>query len=90
MGKIQVLGYFDHDYDWSQEEKEGETKEGGESANGGGQKRKHHSQFYKNGTECDLTGQYRKAEVKVRKGRSSIRRAKERFSPTFIPVHLRS
>ena len=49
-----VLGYFDNDYKWVN---------GGE---GSRQKRgRYHSQFYANGSKCDLTGDLRSVEIKV-------------------------
>ncbi|XP_059082809.1 protein OS-9-like [Tigriopus californicus] len=49
-GKIMSLGQYDHDYEW----KEGEGVAG----------LKHHSQFYLNGSACDLTGSLRQTEVR--------------------------
>ena len=53
-GKIVVLGNYDHDQDWS------ETQKSSKDAKVG-----HHSQYYTNGTLCDLTGGYRKTEIRV-------------------------
>ena len=53
-GKILVLGNYDHDQEWS------ETQKSSKDAKVG-----HHSQYYTNGTLCDLTGGYRKAEIRV-------------------------
>jgi len=52
-GKILVLGNYDHEQDWSETRKD--------SKNG---KVTHHSQYYTNGTVCDLTGGYRKSEIR--------------------------
>ena len=49
-----MLGHYDHDQDWS------ETPKSSKDA-----KVPHHSQFYTNGTICDLTGGYRKTEIRV-------------------------
>ena len=60
-GKILVLGNYDHDQEWS------ETQKSSKDA-----KVSHHSQYYTNGTLCDLTGGYRKAEIRVREERRSL------------------
>ena len=49
------LGRYDHDYEWN------ETTEA-EKANG--LAHSHHSQFYTNGSLCDLTGKLRRTEVR--------------------------
>jgi len=53
-GAILVLGYYDHDQDWSNS---GQNR----PAN---KKFSHHSQFFTNGSLCDLTNELRKAEVR--------------------------
>ena len=60
---IMVLGFYDHDKEWTEEEEELENK-----ASGGdpGKIVKHHSQMYSNGSKCDLTGNLRHTEVRVR------------------------
>ena len=58
MGKTSVLGKFESDYDWAQDD--------GRSRNA---KQRFHSQTYVNGSECDLTGRPRSAEVRVSRGR---------------------
>ena len=59
-GKILNLGSYNNDYEWPEEE-----ASSGAGASGLGDDPKHPSQFYANGTECDLTGNMRKTEVKV-------------------------
>jgi hypothetical protein len=53
---IEILGNFDSDFDWGDSDSEGHSSGVGT--------RKYHSQFYRNGTECDLTGQFRRSEVR--------------------------
>ncbi len=73
-GKILNLGTYNNDYEWPEEDGGGGTGGGtggvgvgvGVGEDGSGPDPKHHSQFYANGTECDLTGNMRKTEVKVR------------------------
>ncbi len=55
---IQILGHYDSDYDWQSENGGGIPEEEIVGA------RKYHSQFYTNGTKCDLTGHFRRAEVR--------------------------
>ena len=52
LGKILNLGEYSHDHEWREEDRLNDALT-------------YHSQFYTNGTECDLTGSYRKTEVKV-------------------------
>lgn len=54
-GAIMSLGKYDHDYEWNSEKKESATE---------GIVQSHHSQFYTNGSVCDLTGKLRKSEVR--------------------------
>ncbi len=62
-GKILNLGMYNNDYEWPEES--GKEGMGSASSTSSDPTPKHHSQFYTNGTECDLTGNMRKTEVKV-------------------------
>ena len=53
VGKTLTLGLYSHDHEWREEDRLNDAL-------------KYHSQFYTNGTECDLTGSYRKTDVKVK------------------------
>jgi hypothetical protein len=57
-----VLGIYDHDQDWSGEDEEEEKSPTGEPIP---RLRKHHTQMYTNGSQCDLTGQLRATEIRV-------------------------
>ena len=53
-----ILGHYDHDLEWPLI-KEGDAEDPATAL-------RHHKQFYANGTKCDLTGDLRKTEVRVR------------------------
>jgi hypothetical protein len=53
-----VLGYYDHDLEWP-ESNPGESEDEMQAT------LRHHKQFYTNGSKCDLTGDFRKTEVRV-------------------------
>lgn len=58
-GNTLLLGLYDYDYNWTKTlegEKERETKVS----------RNYHSQYYVNGSKCDLTGELRKSEVRFK------------------------
>ncbi|XP_054721750.1 protein OS-9-like isoform X3 [Uloborus diversus] len=55
IGQILTLGLYESDYDWNNETDLEKFKQ---------VKQKYHSQYYTNGTKCDLTGQPRNAEVR--------------------------
>lgn len=50
------LGFYESDFDWSNETSQDKFKHA---------KQKYHSQYYTNGTKCDLTGMPRNAEVRI-------------------------
>ena len=60
QGDTISLGKFDSDYDWSK------TEEWEASAKVKAKKQKHHSQYYVDGSKCDLTGEPRKTEVRFK------------------------
>ncbi len=70
-GNTIILGYYDHDTKY---EKEDDVLA-------------HHSQFFSNGSICDLTGQRRKAEVVVR---ATLTWLDFCFAQPRVSVHLRS
>jgi len=68
IGVTQILGHYDSDYEWNDGDKAMDqslpsTNVAAAAAAAAGQ-RKYHSQFYKNGSECDLTGHFRASEVR--------------------------
>jgi len=73
QGETISLGKFESDYDWSKTEaweasaasaKEASAWEASTKAKA--KKRKHHSQYYVDGSKCDLTGEPRKTEVRFK------------------------
>ena len=64
QGVELVLGKYESEYDWSSGGKGGADVTSGTGSNHNRLQR-FHSQFYSNGTKCDLTGEPRKAEVRV-------------------------
>ncbi|GIY34267.1 hypothetical protein CDAR_120661 [Caerostris darwini] len=56
IGQIITLGLYDSDYEWGNETDEEKFKH---------VKQRYHSQYYVNGTKCDLTGTPRTAEVRL-------------------------
>ncbi|GFY53858.1 protein OS-9 [Trichonephila inaurata madagascariensis] len=56
IGQVITLGLYDSDYDWSNDTDQEKFKH---------VKQRYHSQWYVNGTKCDLTGQPRTAEVRL-------------------------
>lgn len=60
QGETISLGKFESDYNWEK------TEEWEASTNTKLKKRKHHSQYYVNGSLCDLTGDSRKTEVRFK------------------------
>ena len=69
IGVIQILGHYDSDYEWDDgdaaiDQAHQQEMPSSAAAGLGQRERRYHSQFYKNGTECDLTGQMRSAEVR--------------------------
>ncbi len=60
-GNIVDLGRYNNDYEWPEEEHASSPS----SSSSSPYKPRYHSQYYLNGTECDLTGNMRKTEVKV-------------------------
>ena len=69
IGVIQILGHYDSDYEWNDGDKAIDQAQqhalpSSAAAGLGQRQRKYHSQFYKNGTECDLTGHLRSTEVR--------------------------
>ncbi|XP_055945301.1 protein OS-9-like isoform X2 [Argiope bruennichi] len=56
IGQVITLGLYDSDYDWSNDTDEDKFKH---------VKQRYHSQYYVNGTKCDLTGHPRSAEVRL-------------------------
>ena len=63
IGVTQILGHYESDYEWNDGDKAMDQSLPSTNADAAGQ-RKYHSQFYKNGTECDLTGHFRSSEVR--------------------------
>ncbi|XP_076337640.1 uncharacterized protein LOC143239902 [Tachypleus tridentatus] len=57
VGQVMTLGNYESDYDWSNESDYSEKTSGSVF-------RRYHSQYYVNGTSCDLTGRQRKTEVR--------------------------
>lgn len=55
IGQVITLGLYESDYDWNNETDQDKFRHS---------KQKYHSQYYTNGTKCDLTGQPRNAEVR--------------------------
>jgi len=60
QGETISLGKFESDYDWER------TAEWEASSKTLTKKRKHHSQYYVDGSVCDLTGDPRKTEVRFK------------------------
>ncbi|GBN70371.1 Protein OS-9 [Araneus ventricosus] len=56
IGQVITLGLYDSDYDWSNDTDQEKFKH---------VKQRYHSQYYVNGTKCDLTGQPRSAEIRL-------------------------
>ncbi|CAL1297062.1 unnamed protein product [Larinioides sclopetarius] len=56
IGQVITLGLYDYDYDWNNDTDQEKFKH---------VKQRYHSQYYVNGTKCDLTGQPRSAEVRL-------------------------
>nr|XP_042909766.1 protein OS-9 isoform X3 [Parasteatoda tepidariorum] len=56
IGQVLTLGLYESDYDWNNETDEEKFKH---------TKQRYHSQYYVNGTKCDLTGQPRTAEIRI-------------------------
>ena len=56
IGVTQILGHYESDYEWNDGDMAMDQSVTNAAATG---QRKYHSQFYKNGTECDLTGHFR-------------------------------
>ncbi|XP_032801766.2 protein OS-9 isoform X3 [Petromyzon marinus] len=54
-GDIMHLGFYDSEFDWSNE-----TAKAGKRH----RLKRYHSQLYRNGTQCDLNGRHREAEVR--------------------------
>lgn len=61
VGDKISLGYFHNETDWSQERIEKTQSKPGKS----GSDKKFHSQFYMNGSKCDLTGKARETQIKI-------------------------
>uniref|UniRef100_A0A6A7FRT2 Protein OS-9-like n=1 Tax=Hirondellea gigas TaxID=1518452 RepID=A0A6A7FRT2_9CRUS len=62
-GFEMVLGMYESEYDWSSGGKGGADASGSSNSN---RLQRFHSQFYSNGTKCDLTGEPRKTEVRFK------------------------
>ena len=60
QGETISLGKFESDYNWEKSE------EWESSSKTPAKKRKHHSQYYVDGSTCDLTGEPRKTEVRFK------------------------
>ncbi|KFM65742.1 Protein OS-9, partial [Stegodyphus mimosarum] len=56
IGQVLTLGLYESDYDWDNETDQEKFKHA---------KQRYHTQYYVNGTKCDLTGQPRNAEVRI-------------------------
>ncbi|XP_035207021.1 protein OS-9-like isoform X3 [Stegodyphus dumicola] len=57
IGQVLTLGLYESDYDWDNETDQVEKFKHA--------KQRYHTQYYVNGTKCDLTGQPRNAEVRI-------------------------
>lgn len=56
VGHAITLGLYDSDYDWTNQTDQEKFKH---------TKQRYHSQYYTNGSMCDLTGQPRSAEIRI-------------------------
>uniref|UniRef100_A0A1W7RA13 Protein OS-9 n=1 Tax=Hadrurus spadix TaxID=141984 RepID=A0A1W7RA13_9SCOR len=56
VGNVITLGIYDSDFDWDNETNREQSSEN--------HQKRYHSQFYNNGTKCDLTGLPRNAEIR--------------------------
>lgn len=59
-GPVMILGFYDHDLEWLDENKSGVPVKDETLP----RPSKHHSQLYTNGSTCDLTGNLRQTEVR--------------------------
>ncbi|KAF2358356.1 Glucosidase II beta subunit-like [Trinorchestia longiramus] len=62
-GAVLILGRFESEYDWSTGGKGGADAATGRNSN---RLQRFHSQYYTNGTKCDLTGEPRRSEVRFK------------------------
>lgn len=56
VGQVITLGLYDSDFDWDNETNKDKSSEN--------RQKRYHSQYYNNGSKCDLTGQPRNAEIR--------------------------